>query len=177
MPKTVGYNTKVFKDVFTNLDTFGAWKQTLPFDFPMSKETFYLIFYKYACSHIAFSEEDFKLHFANDLYTYVAEFEATTKAIKDLMSLTDEDIAITDSMVNNIANIPENAYNTDSENVNFISQQQKTISKKGKLTIKKEQLYNKNTLTTNTFLKRFQHLFIKILSPAYTLVYEEPQGD
>ena len=117
--------------------------------------------------------EKIRSGFANDIYTYYREFEATSKSIIDLMNLTDEEISIADSMITNFANIPETASSTDVEEVDFITNQQKAINKKGKLQIKKEQLSNKRTFTVKTFLNRFRHLFIKVISPAYTFVVAE----
>lgn len=173
--------TKFFKDVFPTYEVFSNWyKQT-----GLSKNdndcpnqiTFLLIAYEYNDSHIAFTEESFKEHFAIDLYTYYKEFEGTTKAIEEMLELTDSEISIADSTILNIANIPENESSTDIEQVDFVSQQQKTLTKKGVLQVKREQLTNKRTYTTKTFLKRFKHLFIRILSPAYTFVVEEPEGE
>ena len=155
------YETPLFKDIFTSYDEFSEWyKQTGlsddGTDVP-SKKTFTLIFNEYADCHSAFSEFDFKCHFANDLYTYYREFEETTKSLLDLMKLTDDEIANADTMIVNNANIPETESSTDEETVDFISQQQKTINKKGKLQIKREQLSNKRAFTTNRFLGRFKH--------------------
>ena len=80
-------------------------------------------------------------------------------------------------MITNYANIPETASSTDVEEVDFITNQQKAINKKGKLQIKKEQLSNKRTFTVKTFLNRFRHLFIKVISPAYTFVVAEPDEE
>lgn len=171
------YQTKTFKDIFTDYDSFSDWYADCGLsddetDIP-AKKTFQLIFNEYADSHVAYDEEGFKNHFANDLYTYYKEFEATTKSISELMNLTDDQIAIGQTMIMNVADIPETTSSTDVETVDFINNQQKTISKKGVLQIKREQLSNKRTLTVKTFLNRFRHLFIKILSPAFTTVFAE----
>ena len=150
--------------------------QTSIADCPCLK-TFALIFNEFADCHLALSRESFLEHFENDLYTFYKEFEATTKAIEDLMELSDSDIATADSMITNIANIPELESNTDIEQVDFVSQQQKSISKKGVLQIKKEQLSNKRAYTVRAFLNKFRHLFIKIISPTYTQVYVEDEGE
>lgn len=177
----VDFNTKLFKNIFSSYQDFVSWYTSTPLsddpsDVP-TKKTFTLIAYEYNDSHVNLSIESFKEHFANDIYTYYREFEETTKSINDLMSMTDEEIAIAGNMITNIANIPETASDTNEETVDFISQQQKMINKKGKLQIKREQLSNKRAYTTKTFLNRFRHLFIKIISPAYTDVYGEPEGE
>lgn len=180
MEQTI-HNTKVFKDVFPDYEVFQDFindSGMLMEGFTMPRlTTFKLIFNEYACSHIAYTEEGFKLHFLNDLYTFCGEFEETTDAIIALRKLTDEELSSAGSTVLNIANIPETESNTNTEEVDFISQQQKTISKKSLLQIKKEQLSNKRILTTRTFLKRFRHLFIRILSNPYTEVWKEKEGD
>lgn len=177
----VDFDTKLFKNIFPSYKDFVSWYTSTPLsdnssDVPTEK-TFTLIAYEYNDSHVNLSVESFKEHFANDIYTYYREFEETTKSINDLMSMTDEEIAIAGNMITNIANIPETASDTNEETVDFISQQQKMINKKGKLQIKREQLSNKRAYTTKTFLNRFRHLFIKIISPAYTNVYGEPEGE
>lgn len=175
----LGHSNKKFKNIFPNYQLFRDWYVSLPIsddseDVP-SEKTFSLIAYEYNDSTVNFSEESFKEHFAIDLYTYYKEFEETTKSIIDLMKLTDEDISVADSMIINTADIPEHLASTNAETVDFVSSQQKHINKKGVLQVKKEQLSNKRILTVKTFLKRFKHLFIKILSPAYNLVVSEPE--
>ena len=176
----LGNKTELFKNVFPTYEDFKQWYSELPLsennEVP-SEKTFTLIAYEYNDSHIAFSVDGFKQHFAIDLYTFYKEFEETTKSILDLMKLTDEEIATADSMIVNMANIPETVSSTDEEVVDFISTQQKHINKKGKLQIKKEQLSNKRVFTVRTFLGRFRHLFIKILTPSYNFVVAEPEED
>ena len=175
----LGHNTNLFKNVFPTYEDFKNWYISTPLsdnelDVPTEK-TFTLIAYEYNDSHIAFSVESFKQHFANDIYTYYKEFEATTKSILELMELTDQDIAVADIAITNMANIPETESSTDEETVDFISTQQKIINKKGSLQVKKEQLSSKRIFTVKTFINRFRHLFIKIVSPAYTFVVEEDE--
>lgn len=175
------YNTELFKNVFPEYKSFSDWYKSIPLsendtDCP-SEKTFTLIAYEYNDSHLAYSVEGFKQHFALQLYSYYKEFEETTKSIISLMNLTDKDIAIADSMITNIANIPETASSTDVEEVDFVSTQQKSINKKGKLQVQKELLSNKRAFTTKTFLNRFRSLFIKILSPSYTYVVCEKEGE
>lgn len=177
----IDYETKLFKNIFPDYQSFADWYRTTPLsdgetDVP-SLKTFTLIAFEFNDSHTSLSVESFKERFANDIYTYYREFEATSKSIIDLMNLTDEEISIADSMITNFANIPETASSTDVEEVDFITNQQKAINKKGKLQIKKEQLSNKRTFTVKTFLNRFRHLFIKVISPAYTFVVAEPDEE
>lgn len=171
------YDSRLFKNIFKNYEEFKLWYLSIPLsegedDVP-SEITFTLIANEYNDCHSCLSVESFKQRFSNDLYTYYKEFEETTKSIKELMSLTDEEISTEDSMITNFANIPENESSTDEETVDFITSQQKSINKKGKLRIKKEQLSNKRIYTVKTFLGRFKHLFIKVISPYYTMVIEE----
>lgn len=175
----LGYNTKVFKDIFPNFETFIEWYSKTPFYTANSIDggTFYLILYEYADSHVAFSEESFKQKFAIDLYTYVKEFQETTKAINDLMELTDNQLLDNGKMITNIADIPATPSSTDVGSVNFITQQQKILNEKPLLQIKKEQLSNKRILTVKTFLNRFRHLFIRIISEQYNLVYGEEDNN
>lgn len=175
------HSTKIFKNIFPNYQTFSEWYQSSPLsseinDVPSNK-TFRLISNEYNYCHVCMTEESFKEHFENELYTYYKEFEATTKAIDELMELTDEQIGDAGKMVVNVADVPENSYSTDTDTVNFISQQQKTLNKKGVLQIKREQISNKRAYTVRRFLERFRHLFIRIISPCYTDVYMEPDED
>lgn len=177
MMEMLGHSTNLFKNIFPTYKEFKDWYISTPLsdnelDVPTEK-TFTLISYEYNDSHIAFSVESFKQHFANDIYTYYREFEATTKSIVELMELTDQDIAVADISITNMANIPETESSTDEETVDFISTQQKLINKKGSLQVKKEQLSAKRIFTVKTFINRFRHLFIKIVSPAYTYVIGE----
>lgn len=177
----LNHGTKLFKNIFPTYEEFSSWYKSTPLsddvnDCPTEK-TFTLIAYEYNDCHIALSPESFKQRFANDIYTYYREFEATTNVIIDLMKLTDDEISTSDEMITNVANIPETESSTNVEEVDFITTQQKNINKKGKLQIKKEQLANKKAFTVKTFINRFRHLFIKIVSPAYTFVIAEPDEE
>lgn len=174
------HNTKLFKNIFPNYAAFKSWYSSLPLsddenDCP-SVKTFTLIAYEYNDSHVCTSPDSFKERFAKELYTYYKEFEATTKSIDDLMALKDTDISIERQDIQNVADIPELEASTDEESVDFLSAQTKMITKKGMLQVKREQLSNKRAYTTKTFINRFRHLFIKIISPAYTYVVCEPDG-
>lgn len=173
------YNTKTFNDVFPHWEAFITWFKSLNVGEILEprKLTFLLIQAEYRGSHLAMEEQCFKDHFFIDLYTYVKEFEQTSDAIDALMALTDEQIAQSGSMITNVADIPERESSTNIEEVDFVSQQQKVINKKGALQIKREQISSKRAYTTKTFLKRFRHLFVKILSTAYTPVIQEREGD
>lgn len=177
----IDYNTRLFKNIFPTYSDFKTWYQSSGLsdnseDVP-SLKTFTLIFNEYSCSHCCMSVDDFKGRFANELFTYYKEFEATTKAISDLMALTDKDIRISDRIINNTADIPETTSTTDAEEVDYISAQQKQISVKGNLQVKRELLSSKRAFTVKSFLNKFKHLFIKVISPSYTFVVEEPDGE
>lgn len=177
----LGHSTTLFKNIFPDYVSFSTWYRSTPLsagetDVP-SEITFTLIAYEYNGSHTSMSPDGFKEHFAKDLYTYYKEFEATTKAIDDLMALTEDDVALDDTSIVNFADVPEEKRSTDTEKVDYISNQQKSLTKKGKLRIKKELLSNKRTYTVKTFINRFKHLFIKVLSPAYTFVVSEPDEE
>lgn len=164
-----------FFQVFPDYDTFAEWYKSTDLsdddnDVP-SKKTFALIFNEYACNHICMYEYSFKLHFANELYTYYKEFEATTEEIDKLMALEDEEIAKNQFHITNVAQIPEEGHSTDTETVDFISTQQKDFNQMGELETRRTQLANKRAYTVKAFLKRFKHLFIKVISPYYTHLY------
>lgn len=177
----IDYNSKLFKNIFPDYDTFASWYKETGLsddenDCP-SKKTFILISNEYNDSHVCSSVESFKQRFANEIYTYYKEFEQTTKSIDELMNLTDQEISIAGQTIVNSADVPETENSTDIESVDYISNQTKNIVKKGNLQIKKEQLSNKRTYTVKTFINRFRHLFIKIISPANTFVVKEPDEE
>lgn len=175
------YETSYFKNIFPDYTTFSNWYKGIPLsdnatDVP-SEKTFILIYYEYADSHVAFSDEAFREHFAIDLYTYYKEFEQTSAAIDVMMSLTANDISTDGSVITNIANIPETTLTTDAEEVDFVGQQQKMINKKGSLRISKELIGAKRAYTVKTFIKKFAHLFMNVYSPYYTYVYQDNLED
>lgn len=175
-----GHTTSYFKDIFPDYKSFVDFYKSTPLsssedDYP-SEKTFSLILYEYADSHVAMSDESFKQRFSVDIYTYYREFESTTKAIEDMLKLKDDDIAVEFSHIVNIASIPETPSNTDVEKVDFLTQQEKQINKKGLLQIKREQLSSKRAFTVRTFLNRFKHLFIRILANNYNHLVGEPEG-
>lgn len=172
---------KLFKNIFPDYETFSTWYKSTPLsdsetDVP-SEKTFALIAYEYNDNHVAFTEESFKQRFAVDIYTFYREFEETTKGIIAMMQLTDDEIATADAYITNTAVIPETATSTNVEEVDFVTSQQKQINKKGKLQVKKEQLSAKRVFTTRTFIKRFKHLFVKVIDAAYTPVIGENMED
>lgn len=178
------YETSLFKDIFPTYNDFEEWYTSTPLsdnlysdeanDVP-SERTFTILFYEYSDSHVAFSDESFKNRFAVDIYTYYKEFEATTKAIDDLMSLTDNDIIVDGAMITNVADVPETTSTTNIDVVNYISQQQKAISTKGKLRISKELISAKRAYTVRSFVKKFDHLFQRVYSPYYTFVVRDDE--
>lgn len=173
------HRTKYFKDIFPTFEDFASWYKSTALsdgDAP-AKKTFTIISYEYNDCHVAFDDENFKEHFAIDLYTFYKEFEATSATIDKLMALTDEDVSLDSQMITNIANIPETASSTDVESVDFVTTQQKMMNKKGKQSITREQLGNKRAYTTRAFLKRFRHLFITVYDSPYTAVIKENQED
>lgn len=175
--EVIDYNTRLFKNIFPDYDTFSSWYKSTGLsdeteDVP-SKKTFTIIAFEFNDSHVAYSPESFKQKFAIVLYTNYREFEQTTKAISDLMSLTDEEIRRAGEVVTNIADIPETASSTDIDEVDFVSNQQKMINIKGMAQVKREQLGNKRAFTVKSFLNKFRSLFIKIIPPAYTFVVKE----
>ena len=176
---------KTFCQVFPDYDTFREWYQSIPLstngDCPNEK-TYTLILYQYADSHIAYSVEGFKQKLAKTLYTYYKEFEKTTNAIDELMDLSDEDVAIANVSTLNMADTPETAFDTDDgmkedSAVDYTSQQQKTIHRKGKMQVKREQLSNKRAYTVTTFLNRFTYLFVRILSTPYNWMWGDDDSD
>lgn len=172
---------KLFKNIFPDYETFSIWYKSTPLsdsetDVP-SEKTFALIAYEYNDNHVAFTEESFKQRFAVDIYTFYREFEETTKSIIAMMQLTDDEIATADAFITNTAVIPETVTSTNVEEVDFVTSQQKQINKKGKLQVKKEQLSAKRVFTTRTFIKRFKHLFVKVIDDAYTPVIGENMED
>lgn len=181
MPYKVISNNPLFKDIFPDYETFKEWYSQQPLsdgedDVPSIK-TFVLILNEYSTSTCAMDEIEFKRRFANDLYTYYKEFEETTKAITELMSMSEEDFKDVARSVLNVADIPETTASTDTETFNFVSQQQKNFVTKSTLQIRREQIANKRILTVKTFLKRFKHLFRIVLDDGYTFVIGEPKGD
>lgn len=177
----VDYDTFLFKNIFEDYDTFKTWYLDCGLsddeeDVP-AKKTFRLIANEFNDCHTCYSVESFKEHFANVLYTYYKEFEATTSAIDKLMSLSDSEAEVNSSFITNVADIPETTSDTNADVVDFISQQQKNIDMKGKSQVYREQISNKRAYTVKTFLNRFRALFIKIISPSYTRVYGESEDE
>lgn len=178
--------TSLFKNIFPNYNAFKDWwleedgnGYTNPFvsdenDVP-SKKTFGLIFYRFMDCHVRFSDDNFKGQFAIDLYTYYKEFEETSKAIDNMMSLTSFDISKDDITIVNSADIPETTSSTDTTTVDYISTQNKTIMQKGSLRISRELLTTKRAYTVRTFLGRFNHLFVQVFSPYYNELYKDEE--
>ena len=179
-------STSLFKDIFTSgspatisYSTFATWYKNSSHmsdsatDCP-SEKTFWILMNEFMDCHVAFkSNDDFKNHLAIKLYTYYKEFEATTRAIDDIMALTDSQLELGESAITNIANIPETVASTDAKNVDYITQQQKLLNQRGALEIKLIQLKNKRAYTVDKFLAKFRPLFIRILSSSYTAVIAE----
>ena len=182
MTEMQGYDFKLFKDVFPGYQAFKSWYSTTIFRAVYANSipnevTFGLIYNEYCVSHLAFSEEVFKRKFANYLYTYFEDFEQESDAIRDLMALTSSQILKAGTTVVNMADIPEQLNSTDTDVVNFVSQQQKTNMFRSELDAKREIIRNKRELSVKRFLGRFRHLFMRIISPDYIKVYVEEEHE
>lgn len=174
MASYYGYTTNTFMNVFSSFDEFKEKLITSPLFNSNSewtgcdKVTFQLLYNRYSSSHLSMSEESFINQFSNTLYEHFEKFEFDIDIKKQARLVEDDVWSIDGNSINNISESPNDVGTTDSEELDSLDRQTKSIVRDGISRV----LYKKNDHNRAYYVKRFleyfRYLFIKIYDPCYT---------
>lgn len=183
------YRTRIFSDVFDSEEVFlEQWNDT-PFSAATASETnfqenfnliFYLLYARYGNSSIASSDENqFKYKLFSMVFQYGPAWAKELQIQKEIRSRNVEDFQLGTKNITNNAQNPSSAPSTSTlEELLYINQQNTSTTKRSiadgyalMLSLLKEDV-------TETFIKRFQKLFLTVVEPQSPLWYADyPQED
>jgi len=176
------FRTKTFSETWKTLQDFLNDYTASPIPKVLSQDnielTYYLLYTKYGNSHKASSDPNqFKFGIFTTIWQYGATWQKKVEIQDKLRSLSESEILAGTKQIYNSANNPDTDPSTFSdEELQFISGQNVTKTKKGKLE-------GYSTLwsllvndVTEEYLNKFKKLFLTIVEPEIPLLYEE-EGD
>lgn len=171
------YRTRTFADIFQDLPTFfEEWSNTVFAENVEELNTeliFMLLYARYGNSSIASSDENrFKYQLFSLIFQYAPAWQKELSIQKEIRSLSLEEFQKgTQNIVNNAANPSTQPSTIDTEELPFVNNQNVSKTKRSKadgyallLSLLKEDV-------TETFIKRFQKLFLNIVEPELPLWY------
>ena len=176
------YRTRTFSDIYMDAESFAAdWEMST---FPSHIEElpieliFMLLYSRYGNSNIASSDENrFKFQMFAMIFQYGPSWNKELKMQKEIRSLNVDDFRKgSTSIVNNAAN-PSGAPSTDTNEIlTFINQQNVSKTERSVADGYALMLSLLKDDVTETFLKRFQKLFLTIVEPELPLWYLTTQN-
>ena len=139
-----------------------------------AQNLFYLLYGSYGNSVVAAADTTrFKYRLFSIIWQYGPTWEKELSIQKEVRELTPEEIETGGVQIQNLADNPSVTPSTSSsEYLEYIKQQNTTIGKKGKLESYALLLSLLKTDVTQEFINRFKSLFLTIIEPEDTLLYE-----
>lgn len=178
------FRTRTFAEIFSddNLDSvvvFSSMFKDSGIPLKISDESlntlFYLLYGRYANSHIAsFDENQFLYKLQSTVFMYGPTWEKRVEIQDALRTLTEADLLKGSQAIYNTANAPgtELADLVDEEGkVDYISGQNTTDYRKSKMEAYATLASLLETDVTKQFIDRFANLFIKVVEPYSPLWY------
>ena len=171
------YENKYFTQIYDNVELFIEDYKTCGLPVILKDESlttlFYLLYAKYGNSPIANSDENqFKYKLMSIIFQYGPTWEKRLEIQSDIRNLTLEEARVGFTSINNHAFNPETAPSTqDTEELNFVSDQNVSKSSKSKIEAAKDLWYTLRTDVTVSFLDEFKKLFLKVVRPQHTYIY------
>lgn len=178
------YRTRTFADIYETAEDFtNAWNKTV-----FSKQIevipadliFYLLYSRYGNSNIASSDENrFSYQMFSIIFQYGPTWNKELTLQKEIRALGIDELQIgTQNIINNAANPSTQPSTVDTEELPYVNQQNVSKIKRGKADGYALMLSLLKDDVTETFLKRFEKLFLNIVEPELPLWYETyPQED
>lgn len=172
------YSTKIFTEVWDEVDKFVNDLQNSPFANSISVDTanklYYLLYQKYGNNPIANEDENqFKYKVFGIIFEYGSTWEKRLEIQVKLRGLSDEDLTFSGKSISNHANNPDEGPSTASEeSLSFISDQNINTSKRGKLEAY-AMLWGLLEDITEPFLRKFEKCFKLMVCPTQTPLYPE----
>lgn len=178
------YRTRTFSDIFdSNAKFLEEWNKT-PFSAATAGEAdfqynfniiFYLLYSRYGNSSIASSDENqFKYKLFAIMFQYGPAWAKELQIQKEIRATNIEDFQLGTKNITNNASNPSTAPTTSTlEELPYINQQNTSTTKRSladgyalMLSLLKEDV-------TETFIKRFEKLFLNIVAPELPLWYAD----
>ena len=173
------YNTILFTNVYNNVDDFlNDYKNNgIPALLTDSsiQTLFYLLYARYGNNPIANQDvNQFKYKLFSIIYQYGPTWEKRLEIQAELRGLTLDQAAEGARQIYNHAYNPETAPSTqDTEELNFVNDQNVSKSKKAPVQAAMELWDMLRVDVSETFLKEFRKLFLKVVRPQRTYIYTE----
>lgn len=176
--------TRTFSQIYPTYEEFaGDWANTgLPNTLLNSsslKHIYILLMGEYASSSImSFSEDQFKLRLFTLIMSYGGQWEREFAMQQELLKMSDEDLMISSKAIYNTSLNPSEAPTTDTlTELTTINQQNVTKHVRSKLDAYAllESLLNADL--TKQFIKRFDHLFVRVLRTNQPLYYRTSEDE
>ena len=183
------FRQKTFSSVYDSVDTFiekynNAGINTLAsvidpsgynnvFNSSTLTAIYYLLYSRYGNSVIASSDIN---RFQEQLFSIIIQnvpaWLKKSQIQSKLRNLTEEEIEASYSSVLNTASNPNNVEDNNDGELSYISNQNVSKSKKGKINAYKDYLDVLNNDYTEAFISKFKKLFLTVIQPEEPLLYE-----
>lgn len=170
--------TKNLSDIFPDYESFletytGSGLPNRFKDLDFLKTIYFVLMGEYAASSIAAMSEDlFRVRFLTLVHSYGPQLERELQIQDDLLKMSTEELMVSSKAVYNTALNPSEAPSTDTiDELPYINQQNTTKHVRSKLDayMMLEELLNDNLI--KDFIKRFDHLFVRVLRTNNPLYY------
>lgn len=174
------YSTKLFTDIWDNVDDFKSDLADSPFAGCISTESpdnvsivFYLLYARYGNNPIANLDElQWKFKIFSTIFQYGPTWEKRLELQDKIRSLTESDLLTGSKAIHNHAFNPSTAPSTSSlTELTYINDQQTSSFKKNKLDAYTQQWDMLETDVTEDFLNKFKKCFKIFVSPERPLLY------
>lgn len=178
------YLTMTFNDIYPSYEEFNADFTAYSslgldpkIDSSLIMTTYYMISAKYGNSHIRNTDlTQFKLKLFTTIFQYAPSWAKSLTIQETLRSLTDEDLMIGNSTINNHSYNPGTAPTTATINeLTTIDDQYVSKQKRGKVESLAAQLSLLEKDVTQPYLDKFKPLFDPIAAPNSPLYYITPE--
>lgn len=170
--------TKSLSDIFPDYESFvetytGSGLPNRFKDLEFLKTIYFVLMGEYAASSIAAMSEDlFRVRFLTLVHAYGPQLERELQIQDDLLKMSTDELMVSSKAVYNTALNPSEAPSTDTiDELPYINQQNTTKHVRSKLDayMLLEELLNDNLI--KDFIKRFDHLFVRVLRTNNPLYY------
>lgn len=177
------YENKYFTQIYDNYEEFIEDYKNCGIPTVVNDDymitLFYLLYAKYGNSPIANSDENqFKYKLFSIIFQHGPTWQKRLEIQTDLRELTLEEARIGYMNITNHAFNPETAPSTqDTNELNYVSDQNVSKSSKSKIDAAKDLWYALRTDVTTDFLNEFKKLFLKVVRPQNTYIYTTDNSD
>ena len=180
------YNTKIFTDVWEDVNDFIYDYNQLPVSMKVMKQDlssmttlFYLLYSRYGNNPIAnFDENQFKFKVFSIVFMYGPTWEKRLDIQTSLRALTEDDLLKGGKAIYNNAVNPGEAPTTSTlDELSYINQQNTTNYKKSKMDAYAQLWELLDNDVTSDFINKFKVCFKTVVFPEHPLLYVDEEDD